>query len=127
MLVQGRLRRRVKVCAVPAASARPGVTLLRGLFPMGNIDRSVKRFFDSCDEWSHGGGMSNPTNDTTSVNVARKGRRTVAAKRARASLPKVVSSEADIARRAYLIYLEEGCPQGRHLEHWVQAETELRG
>jgi hypothetical protein len=71
--------------------------------------------------------MSKPTDETATMNVTRKGRRTVAPKRARASLPKVVSSEADIARRAYLIYLEEGCPQGRHLEHWVQAEAELRG
>jgi hypothetical protein len=70
--------------------------------------------------------MPNPTDETATMKVTSKGRRTVAPKRARASVPKVVSSETDIARRAYLIYLEEGCPQGRHLEHWVRAESELR-
>jgi hypothetical protein len=72
--------------------------------------------------------MANTTDETATMNVTRKGRRTVAPKRAaRAPQPRVVSSEADIARRAYLIYLEEGCPQGRHLEHWTRAEAELRG
>ena len=66
------------------------------------------------------------TNETATMNVNRKGRRTVAGKRARSVTP-TVQTEADVARRAYLIYLEEGCPQGRHLEHWIRAETELRG
>jgi hypothetical protein len=30
-----------------------------------------------------------------------------------------------VAARAYEIYLEEGRPEGRQLEHWVRAETEL--
>lgn len=32
----------------------------------------------------------------------------------------------DVAVRAYGIYLEEGQPDGRHLEHWLRAEAELR-
>jgi hypothetical protein len=31
-----------------------------------------------------------------------------------------------VAARAYSIYLEEGRPEGRHLEHWLRAESELR-
>jgi hypothetical protein len=30
-----------------------------------------------------------------------------------------------ITRRAYEIYLERGCPEGRDLEHWLEAETQL--
>jgi len=37
----------------------------------------------------------------------------------------IVTTE-DVAKRAYLIYLEEGCPSGRHLDHWLKAEEELR-
>jgi hypothetical protein len=36
------------------------------------------------------------------------------------------SLEALVAERAYTIYLEEGCPDGRHLDHWLRAESELR-
>ncbi|MEM9444221.1 MAG: DUF2934 domain-containing protein [Verrucomicrobiota bacterium] len=32
-----------------------------------------------------------------------------------------------LSERAYQIYLNEGCPEGRHLEHWLQAEKELSG
>ncbi|HEY0710341.1 MAG TPA: DUF2934 domain-containing protein [Polyangia bacterium] len=34
---------------------------------------------------------------------------------------------ADVAQRAYHIYLEEGRPEGRHLEHWLKAESEIAG
>ena len=37
----------------------------------------------------------------------------------------VVSNDA-IANRAWQIWLKEGCPEGRALEHWLQAESELR-
>jgi len=37
----------------------------------------------------------------------------------------------DIALRAYTIFVDEGCPAGRELDHWQQAEqerlTELSG
>jgi hypothetical protein len=32
----------------------------------------------------------------------------------------------DIALRAYEIYLRDGAPHGRDLEHWLRAEAELR-
>ena len=31
-----------------------------------------------------------------------------------------------VAERAFEIWQNEGCPQGRDLEHWLQAEIELR-
>jgi hypothetical protein len=68
----------------------------------------------------------NSTTDSTTTKVNRKSGRAVAGKRSAPSTP-IVSSDADVARRAYLIYLEEGSPQGRHLDHWLRAETELRG
>jgi len=33
----------------------------------------------------------------------------------------------EIAAQAYQIYLREGCVEGRDLDHWLQAEAELRG
>jgi hypothetical protein len=76
---------------------------------------------------------SNPPDSSTTTTVTRKSRRTVAGKRARAAttaptpVAPVLQTDADVARRAYLIYLEEGCPQGRHIDHWIRAEAELRG
>lgn len=32
-----------------------------------------------------------------------------------------------VRRRAYEIYLENGQPEGRDREHWLQAEAEIRG
>lgn len=32
----------------------------------------------------------------------------------------------EIAAHAYQIYLREGCVEGRDMEHWLQAESELR-
>ena len=32
----------------------------------------------------------------------------------------------EIAAHAYQIYLREGCVEGRDMEHWLQAENELR-
>ncbi len=34
-------------------------------------------------------------------------------------------SDEQISWRAYEIYLAEGCPEGRSLEHWLQARHEL--
>jgi hypothetical protein len=34
-------------------------------------------------------------------------------------------TEADIAVRAFEIHEREGRPDGRHLAHWAQAESEL--
>ena len=70
--------------------------------------------------------MGHTNSSDTTTTVTRKSRRSVAAKRVTPPAPPVLT-EADVARRAYLIYLEEGCPQGRHIDHWLRAETELRG
>ncbi len=35
-------------------------------------------------------------------------------------------SREEVARLAYLIYLKEGCPQGRSMEHWLKAEEQLK-
>jgi hypothetical protein len=43
------------------------------------------------------------------------------------SSPSPLLNEDEVAQRAYLIYLEEGRPEGRHLDHWLRAETEAWG
>ena len=43
------------------------------------------------------------------------------------SNPSPTVSPEEIALRAYTIYVEEGCPEGRSEEHWAQAEAELNG
>jgi len=35
-------------------------------------------------------------------------------------------SHSEIANRAYELFLAAGAPHGRDLEHWLQAERELR-
>jgi hypothetical protein len=35
-------------------------------------------------------------------------------------------NHADIAHRAYELFLSSGAMHGRDLEHWLQAESELR-
>jgi hypothetical protein len=35
-------------------------------------------------------------------------------------------NHADIAQRAYELFLASGATHGRDLEHWLQAESELR-
>lgn len=31
----------------------------------------------------------------------------------------------EVATRAYFIYLNAGCPAGREMEHWLEAEAQL--
>jgi hypothetical protein len=40
--------------------------------------------------------------------------------------PSPEPSPAEIAFCAYLIWEQEGCPDGRAAEHWQQAEAQLR-
>ena len=35
------------------------------------------------------------------------------------------SSPDEVARRAYFSYVNEGCPEGRHVQHWLDAEAQL--
>jgi hypothetical protein len=32
----------------------------------------------------------------------------------------------EIAERAYAIYLEQGCPEGHAMEHWLAAEAQIK-
>jgi hypothetical protein len=34
-------------------------------------------------------------------------------------------SRDEVARRAYFLYQNEGCPQGRDVQHWLEAEAEM--
>ncbi|HBJ86724.1 MAG TPA: hypothetical protein DDZ88_23290 [Verrucomicrobiales bacterium] len=36
-------------------------------------------------------------------------------------------TDVEIATRAYFIYVSEGCPPGREMQHWLDAEAQLRG
>jgi hypothetical protein len=36
-------------------------------------------------------------------------------------------TDADVARRAYDLYLARGCESGHDVEDWLQAERDLRG
>jgi len=48
-------------------------------------------------------------------------------KEADASSPLPEITEAEIATCAYFLYVNEGCPAGRELDHWLEAEARLRG
>jgi hypothetical protein len=34
-------------------------------------------------------------------------------------------SPDEVARRAYFTYVDQGCPQGRSVQHWLDAEAEM--
>ena len=59
----------------------------------------------------------------------RTGTRTPAVARSRKTPPvfhPADSTDGAIARRAYELYEEHGRPDGAHLQHWLEAEYELR-
>jgi hypothetical protein len=71
-----------------------------------------------------------PRTDTASRNTrARKSAATDTTTLEAATLetttPLTLSHDV-IAMRAYELYLGDGAPQGRELEHWLRAESELR-
>lgn len=35
-------------------------------------------------------------------------------------------SQADIAARAFNIWINDGCPTGKEMEHWLEAERQLK-
>ena len=37
-----------------------------------------------------------------------------------------IAKEQAIRERAYAIWEEEGRPEGRHLDHWLRAEAEIK-
>jgi hypothetical protein len=69
--------------------------------------------------------MAKPNTTSTSKKTTR---RLVANKTATAGGPAAATEITDeqIAERAFHIYLQEGCPDGRHLDHWFQAVSEFR-
>ncbi|MDB6056780.1 MAG: hypothetical protein JWO95_624 [Verrucomicrobiales bacterium] len=36
-----------------------------------------------------------------------------------------VTTVEEVSRKAYFIYLNQGSPQGREMDHWLSAEAEL--
>lgn len=40
--------------------------------------------------------------------------------------PRTTPTHEQIAARAYQIFVERGQPQGRDLDHWLEAEAQLR-
>ena len=68
------------------------------------------------------------THDSAPKRVSRpKSARIVrsAAAAAVTDAPRSAPSEDVIAVRAYQLWLAEGCPDGRALAHWTQAQHEL--
>jgi hypothetical protein len=62
----------------------------------------------------------------TTKSSTKKVRNAVAPKVSHASSTVTPSvTREDVALHAFSIYLAEGCPDGRHLEHWTRAEQEL--
>jgi hypothetical protein len=57
---------------------------------------------------------------TTTTTRARQPRTTTA------TLIPSTPNHADIANRAYELFLRSGAAHGRDVDHWLQAETELR-
>jgi hypothetical protein len=49
----------------------------------------------------------------------------VAPKVVYASAAKTVPTHDEVSARAFDIYEREGRPAGRHVEHWLRAESEL--
>lgn len=72
-----------------------------------------------------------PKKNSTTATSKKTAPRLVANKTATANAAEIAASaevvtEAQIAERAFHIYLNEGCPDGRHLDHWFQAASEFR-
>jgi hypothetical protein len=43
----------------------------------------------------------------------------------RQSQRQISPPEDEVARKAYFIYLDQGCPQGQDKQHWFEAEAQL--
>jgi Protein of unknown function (DUF2934) len=69
-----------------------------------------------------------PKKNSTTTTSKKTAPRLVANKTATATAASIteVVTEAQIAERAFHIYINEGCPDGRHLDHWFQAVSEFR-
>jgi hypothetical protein len=73
---------------------------------------------------------STKTQSTTVSRTTRPRRQQTAPVTTTANDVSTISSSPDpsaIAMRAYELYLAEGAMPGRDVEHWLKAESELRG
>jgi hypothetical protein len=65
-------------------------------------------------------------NATIPPMMAPGGPRTLpAALNSRPTRTVTVPTKAEIARKAYFIYLAQGCPHGQDARHWFEAEAQL--
>jgi hypothetical protein len=70
----------------------------------------------------------NSNNSSSKKTVARKAEAPAVARRPSAPAPLApVVDEEQVAALAYRYYVEGGYQQGHALDHWLRAETELRG
>jgi hypothetical protein len=90
-------------------------------------ERVTKRVFDLFFDRALGQVHLVPMAKGNSTKNSTKAVRTmVAAKVSHASsITASAPTLSDVALRAYEIYEREGRPEGRHLEHWAQAQAEL--
>ncbi len=66
--------------------------------------------------------MSNTSKKTVARNTEAPARRV-----RRAAAPTPLASDEQVAALAYKYYVDSGYEQGHALEHWLRAESELRG
>lgn len=59
--------------------------------------------------------------------VKRQGTATADDRTRREATQRPATTDAEIARRAYDLYLARGCEHGHDVEDWLQAERELNG
>ena len=52
---------------------------------------------------------------------------TVVKKPRKKPVPKAAPAHDDIAKKAYEIYEQKGRPEGKDIEHWIEAEKMLKG
>jgi hypothetical protein len=61
-----------------------------------------------------------------SLKPRRNGTLTLSTRSTKPDWPTNEITHQQIQELAYLLYLREGRPQGRHVQHWLEAETRLR-
>jgi hypothetical protein len=66
-------------------------------------------------QYAHGSHYQNSANRDQSAAVTHSNQAGTGAK----------PSRDEVARKAYDIYLKEGCPQGRDVQHWLEAEAKM--
>ena len=70
--------------------------------------------------------MPKSTKTTPSTTTRTRTRKSPTTTPATPIIPSLSLNHADIANRAYELFLANGAAHGRDIEHWLQAESELR-